>query len=200
MLLAETSGNEFEPIPAGAHIARCVAQYDLGTQLVNWQGVEKEVRKVLISWELPSVRIDISRDGGESENLPRLISAQYTASLSPKGNLRKMLEGWRGRPFTGDELKGWELNSVIGVPCQLNVQHNESNGRTYANVAGVMPLIAGVECPEQETPSTTYEIAEAVVPDSTPNWIESIIARSKEWEMRNASVVPSADKVDEIPF
>jgi hypothetical protein len=33
---------------------------------------------------------------------------------------------------------------VIGVNCLINVQHNKSGEKTYANVVSVMPLIKGM--------------------------------------------------------
>jgi len=36
------------------------------------------------------------------------------------------------------------VETIIGANCLLNIQHKESNGKTYANVISVMPLLKGM--------------------------------------------------------
>jgi hypothetical protein len=69
----------------------------------------------------------------------------YTASLFEKANLRKHLESWRGRKFTDDELKEFELENLIEANCQIQVIHNiGNNGIVYANVQAIVPLAKGM--------------------------------------------------------
>jgi hypothetical protein len=71
------------------------------------------------------------------------IRGLYTLSLSDKANLRKHLEAWRGRKFTPLELRGFDLENLIGVNCQIQVIHNISDdGRTFANVQAIVPANA----------------------------------------------------------
>src|SRR5208337_1405024 len=65
---------------------------------------------------------------------------RYTLSLHEKAALRKDLESWRGRTFTEEELKGFDVENVLDVPCLLNVIHNGTSGTVYANVSGIMKL------------------------------------------------------------
>lgn len=139
-MIVSSSGSDYKPVPAGSYIATSVRVIDLGTQTSNYQGQEKAQRKVLITWEIPEVEIEL-----EDGNMPALISSSYTASLHEKASLRKVLESWRGRSFTADELKGFDLKNVLGKPCMINVVHTEKDGNTYANVAAVMPLPKGVK-------------------------------------------------------
>jgi hypothetical protein len=74
---------------------------------------------------------------------PFSCSKKYTASLNEKATLRHDLESWRGRAFTQEELKGFDLEKVIGVNAQVMVMHNTKDGKTYANVATVTPLGKG---------------------------------------------------------
>ena len=62
-----------------------------------------------------------SRSKGEMK--PRAISETYTNSLGEKANLRKMLENWRGRAFTQEEMDGFDLRNVLGKACMISVVH-----------------------------------------------------------------------------
>lgn len=39
---------------------------------------------------------------------------------------------------------GFDVESVIGANCLLNVQHKAAGDKTYANVSSVMPLMKGM--------------------------------------------------------
>lgn len=76
---------------------------------------------------------------------PFIVQKRYTASLHEKSKLRPELESWRGRAFTEDELKEFDLEKLLGANCLLNVAHVVKDGKTYANVTAVMPLKRGME-------------------------------------------------------
>lgn len=128
-------GKTFEPAPEGVHQGVCVDVVDLGVLDVTWQGQSKKQHKINIAWQIAEHR---------SDGKPFLVFKRYTLSLSEKANLRKDLESWRGRAFTRDEELGFDVESVIGANCLLNVQHHESGGKTYANVVSIMPLVKGM--------------------------------------------------------
>jgi len=153
MVMLTDSGSDYKPLPAGNYAATCIRVIDLGTQTTNYQGEEKSARKVRIFWEIPEETVE-----WEGEVRPATISSTYTASLHEKANLRKVLESWRGRAFTADELKGFDTKNVLGAPCLLNVVHTEKDGRTYANVAGVTPLIKGMAKPELTGPLVNFDL------------------------------------------
>jgi len=47
----------------------------------------------------------------------------------------------RGRPFSFDELVGFDLENLIGVACALNIVAKTSKkGKVFSNIAGIMPL------------------------------------------------------------
>jgi hypothetical protein len=35
----------------------------------------------------------------------------------------------------------FDLNDIVGIKCQVVVQHKESEGKNYANIATVLPVI-----------------------------------------------------------
>jgi hypothetical protein len=115
-----------EPLPEGLTQAACVDVHDLGMQ-IGLKGVE--VHKVRLVFETPL------RDSKGQEM--RVSTWPYTVSLGKTANLRKHLERWRGRPFTAQELAGFDLDSVIGAPAMLNIVRREKDGKTYSNIDGI---------------------------------------------------------------
>jgi hypothetical protein len=131
----------YTPAPAGAHIAVCCDVVDLGMVDTEYQGVKKKQPKIRIVWELPGVPLE------GTEGRFQTCSARLTLSLHEKAGLRKMLQSWRGRPFTAAELAGFDVETIIGAPCFLNIVHKVNGEKTYANVEAVMPLPAGMPKP-----------------------------------------------------
>ena len=130
-IFARAPESSFEPCPEGLHHAVCVDVVDLGLQQTPF-GDKLQVQLRFQVEELNS-------QGHRCE-----VRKTYTNSLSEKANLRKDLESWRGRKFTGDELKGFDLEKLLGANCQLNVVHNlADNGNLYANINGVVPAPKG---------------------------------------------------------
>ena len=132
------SGTKFAPAPAGSHASVCCDVVDLGIVETTYQGQTKRKHMVRLSWQ-----IDEPRDDGK----PFMVSKRYTLSLHEKAGLRKDLESWRGRPFTEAELKGFDLEVLIGIGCFLNVVHRVVGADTYANVAAIMKLPKGMTAP-----------------------------------------------------
>lgn len=137
-IVAKASGGNYNPAPAGTHAAVCVDVVDLGVLEVNFGGKTKKQHKINIVWQ-----IDEMRDDGR----PYQVQKRYTLSLHEKAGLRKDLESWRGRPFTPQELEGFDVETILSVGCMLNVIHNMKDGSTYANVAAVMKLPKGMPAP-----------------------------------------------------
>ena len=135
-------GGTFKRVPPGAYIGRCYSLIDLGTQLTSGQFGEKMQHKIRIGWELfgedeTGAPLTIEVDG---KMMPMTISKTYTVSLHEKASLRKELAAWRGRDFTEEEARGFDVSKLLGAYCMVNVTSSESNGKTYSNVAGLTPL------------------------------------------------------------
>lgn len=131
------SGRDFAPAPAGVHQAVLVDVVDLGLLDVTWQGVKKIQHKVNFAWQIAEDRED---------GKPFLVFKRYTLSLHEKAGLRKDLESWLGRKFTRDDEMGFDVETMLGRNCLLNITHNSPAGsdKTYANVASVNPLMKGM--------------------------------------------------------
>lgn len=184
-LIAKTNGNDggdYEPAPQGMHHAICYRVYDLGVQYND--KFQKSQPKVLIVWELPGVRIDIEKDG-VNQNLPRSISKEYTLSLHEKAILRHHLESWRGKAFTPEEEWGFDISKLLGVNCMLQIIHNVTPTKTYANITNVLPLMKPEDKknPENELKIFTFDNG-FDIPENTPNWIKGKIMESEEWQRK----------------
>ncbi len=139
-IVAKASGGNFIPAPAGTHAAVCVDVVDLGILKVEYAGQAKQQHKVNIVWQLEEQQPD---------GKPFSVRKRYTLSLHEKAALRKDLESWRGKAFTEDELRGFDLEVLIGKPALLNVIRASRGGSEYANVATIMRLPKMMEAPTQ---------------------------------------------------
>ena len=112
---------------------------------------------------------------------PFVLSKEFTASLSDKGNLRPVLEARRWKSFTEEELKGFDITQVVGKPCMIQVIHNEN---WYANIANVSSVPKGMECPAQINPTTIFTFWEfdLEVFEWLHDFIKDKIKQSKEYK------------------
>jgi hypothetical protein len=124
-MLMASGGRNYMPPPEGLWAAVCVDVVDLG--MVDGQWGEKH--KCRIVWEL-SAKMDDGR--------PFTAQKQYTVSLNEKASLYKDLKSWRGKPFTPEELAGFDVEKVLGAPCQLVITQEEKDGSVYGNITAVM--------------------------------------------------------------
>ena len=132
-----------------------------------------------------------------------LISKEYSLSLGKKANLRRDLEGWRGREFTADELKGFAVEKVLDKPCMLNVIHKTSaSGNVYAVITGISALPKGVQCKPRVHDLLHYEIEQG---KSCPQWekipefIRNKIEQCGEWTHPAVNETPEEPEVDAEP-
>lgn len=183
LIARDKGGGDFEPVNEGTHPAICIGVFDIGTHYDETYGKEKH--ECIFMWELPLERIEIEKDG-VMKNLPRAISRQFTVSLHKKAQLRPFLESWRGRTFTEEELKGFDITKVLGARCMLQVLHTKKGDKTYANVVSIIPLMQGMEKTDPENPLRKFSFEEDIMPpDGTPAWIKKRIESSEEWVFKH---------------
>lgn len=143
-VVSDSGGGDFKQTPAGVHIGRCFKIVDLGTQEESYEGEAKLLPKVALYWELHGEDEEgnpLVIDTGE----PMIIWKEYTKSLGKKASLRADLESWRGKPFTDEELRGFDVSKLINAYCLVNVTHKVSGqGKTYAKVSSLTPLPAAL--------------------------------------------------------
>ena len=126
-IMAKSNKTDFTPAPEGLHAAVCVDVIDLGMVTTQWG----ESHQVKIRWQV--------EDDDPKTKRPYLVQRQFRNSLHEKSSLRPLLESWRGKKFTEDELQGFDLERLLGANCQLQIIHHiKSEGSTYANVQAIV--------------------------------------------------------------
>lgn len=176
----EREDREKKRLPAGNHHAVCLGYFDLGSQQWGRFGLKPTVA---IIFEVPSHRIDMAKEGEPPNLMPMVISEQYNKTLY-NSNLKKILEQWRGRPFTEAELNGFDMDNIVGVNATLTIVHkpdkNDPN-KLYANIFTVMPNMSGVTL-EPENDTFNYEIKEGnPVPENMYAWAKKRIMVTNEY-------------------
>ena len=144
-LNVEDNGRNFEHCPAGMHLGRCYWIIDLGTQKFENMGQVRYMHKIKLGWEIHG-----SDNAGKplkmKDGRPLAVFKNYTLSWSEKATLRIDLQSWRGKLFTQEEMRQFNLKSVLGAWCILNViEHAGQNGNTYASVDGITPVPSMIE-------------------------------------------------------
>lgn len=200
LTVADSGGGDFKLPPEGNHLAVCFALIDMGMQESSYNGETKVQHKIRVGWELHT---DERLEDG------RLFSVwkNYTASLHEKATLRQDLERWRGRSFTAEELEGFDLKAVVGVPCLVQVTHKTvEGGKTYANVTGVSSLPRGMPKPERENDLQVYDPDDPKYADASilPEWLQEKLgaqpAKSPEQAYESMPEMTADEEFEDVPF
>lgn len=188
LIASNKGGDDFEMTPEGTYVARCYKIIDLGTQTTTGQYGTKETHKVMISWEL------FDDDVKMADGRPYSVTQWYTVSLSEKANLRKDLEAWRGKKFTAEELEGFDLNTVLGAYCMIQVVHSEDG--KYANVNSIMSYKG--EKPKPVNPDVLFDIdkPDMEVFKSLSDNMQQKIASAPEWKQATQTAKPEPAKAE----
>jgi hypothetical protein len=194
------------------HLARCYRVVDLGTQKTEWQGATKYLAKIMIQFEVHG-EDDTGKPIITSKGEPMSISKNYTLSLAEKATLRKDLAGWRGRDFTPEELKGFELKNILGHWAMLSVAKSlGNNGKEYTNIMSVNPVPVAIKkagLPVGFNDPAIFSIADADMDlfETFSKNLKEKIQASPEWQAREqytkteTSGGQSMEDIDEdIPF
>lgn len=172
MILTEnnkTYDREYVLADQGLHRAVCVDQFQGATEFIYREtGIrlsEEEIASFDII-EFNGVFTNVPDDVKQRETIwlgfeldqmtpegdkPLSIRKKFTASIHERATLRIFLERWRGRPFTDAEKQKFDTESLVGVPCQLNIVH-----RDFGNGPRQLIDFAIKETGEPLKPSGTY--------------------------------------------
>lgn len=184
-IYAEKKEGEFQSVKPGTYMARCYRMIEIGTIKEDFQGQEKMQQKVMITWELPTEKAIFDEEKGEE---PFAVSKTYTLSMHEKANLRKDLESWRGKGFTEEEAKRFDLTALLGKPCLVSIIQQPSKlnpGRSYTVISSIMPLMKKMECPDQINPTKvlSYDEFNWELFESLSDYTKDKIKSSLEFRM-----------------
>ena len=165
-----SGGKDFAKCSPGLHLAICNLVADIGLQAGSGKFPDPK-RKLYLRFEVPGERIEYEKDGVTKEG-PMTIGTYFTASMNAKALLRKALENWRGKKFTDQEAELFDVSSILGKPCQIQVMHSDDG--KYANIANILPAPKG--CKEKaENPTLFYSTEQDQQYDKLPKWLQEKI-------------------------
>ena len=197
LTISENNKPVIPPLADGTYPAICYLLADIGVQYN--ERFAKKSKQVVVGWEVIGETVTI-----DGEEKPRTFFNTYTASLDSKSKLRSALKAWRGRDFTLEELKAFDLKNIVGAPCFITVTTTEKeDGRQYSNLAGVAKLPKGFEAPAATLEPIVYDIDENDPADiaKLPEWIQKKITDSESYVQRQAKQFAEIDDSDgELPF
>jgi hypothetical protein len=158
---ATNSGGNFKAValPKPATVfCRCYSVIDIGTVPGFFQNKpQPPQRKVWITWELPSLQAVFNEDKGPQ---PFVVSVEQTASTSEKANLRILINRWRNKDLTPEEVQGFDPATMIGKVGFLSfavVPKGKYKGQPISKITnensvlkfnGIMPVPEGIERPK----------------------------------------------------
>jgi hypothetical protein len=197
------------------YLARCYRIVDLGTQKSEYLGQIKNLPKVMLQFEVHG-----EDDEGKSlltaKNEPMSISKNFTLSLAEKATLRKDLQTWRGKEFTPDELKGFQLDNVLGAWAMIAItKAMGNNGKEYTNIANInsVPKALKGTLPQGHNKCAAFyiESPDMEMFETFSDNLRAKIEQSPEWQARKGNQPSKAqdaakpasgfdDMDDDIPF
>lgn len=189
---------QFEPHPEGTFLARCVDVIDLGEKVEQFEmNPKKLVPKIAL--------VFVTGEFREFNGKPELhtLTKEFTASFGDRANLRKFAESWRGKSYKDSELtNGVDFGKMAGAYAQISVEHKVSRqGRTFANIASISPVMKGVEKPahlgaEYERPKYLMD-KKAQYAEDAAKFRKEIGAPPASTDFREP---PKAASDDDLPF
>jgi hypothetical protein len=175
-------------------------------------GVSKLLHKIMLGWEVHGMD-DNGTPLKMKDGRPFAMFKNYTFSWAEKANLRADLQSWRGKPFSQEEMRRFDLKNVLGAWCMLNViEKPGADNKMYVNVAGVAPVPAMIKNAGLPTAVNANEMFTLSEPNMTmfqsfSDNLKKKIMSSPEWEKlqgkttpQAAPAAPSFDEDEDIPF
>jgi hypothetical protein len=191
---------QFTLVPAGNHIARIYSIIHIGHILQDTQWGPRNNNKLRITWELPNERKEFKEGDGEK---PLSISSEYNISYGEKAAFRQMLDGLLGKGVI-KEGDTFDIESLLGRACMVNVQHTAKGDKTYANVVSVAPLPKGMPEPEPFNQNFILNYNDNWSDEAyekLPDYLKNKMAESDEYKLMKYEGEPvrkTADPENEI--
>lgn len=200
LIAKESGGSSIPPLEPDVYEAICTSLIDLGTQVDEFKGEVKSRQKVFVTWAVADETVEI-----DGEAKPRVISREYAVSLHERARLRADLEAWRGKAFTPEELRGFDLRSVLGKPCRITTGLTEGGNNKVLNL---MKTKNPCSVPEPLEPFafTLDEYEGGELPEQIPGFIADKIRESPEYQrknepkMREVNVAVNDEADENVPF
>lgn len=207
IIAEKKEGGNFISVEPGTYVARCYSMIEIGTIEVTFKGETKKQHKVAITWELPTETAIFNEDKGPE---PFVVSKKYTLSMHEKSNLRKDIEAWRGKGYTEEEAKRFDITKLLGQPCLLSVIQSprpDDPTKTYTSVSSITKMMKGQDCPDQINPTKvlSYDAFDWTVFDSLSDYMKDLIRSSDEFKRmqepnQTHTEENSQEEINDLPF
>jgi len=146
-------------------------------------------RKVQFIFELPTELHEFERGDGLKPFYARSI---YNLSMNEKAVLRRDIESWAGKKMSNEIAENFDIFTLLGKPCMVNITHVTKGDATYANIIGMSPVPKGLVCPPAFNSALCYNTEEHDddVFNQLPEFIQDKIKMSDEWIARISKPIP----------
>ena len=196
----ESRGGGFKP-EMGIHNVVCCQVVDLGTHDTEWEG-KVTGKAPMINYAFEFVDVELEH---EDEKYHPMWGIREMKGLGPRHNMKKYLEGWRGKEFSKDERARFDWGAPLGKCCKLVIGPNSKGNPKLTAIVGTKEQFSGTrEIREfwinEENPDHTF-------PEWMPEWMQKIISSSYEYSgidgvQEDESPIDnvSTEFDDDIPF
>lgn len=195
MKLSDSGHGDYEQPEPGSYAGVCFKLIDLGTQTSEYQSKPNVKRKMVIAWEL---------DEKMKDGKPFIVQSFYTQSLHENATLRAHLEAWRGKPFTAEELQGFESKNLLGKACLLSLVKNDKGNVRVGGVAKLPKGMTAHVCTHDNVYFTMDPNEyDPKIYESLSDGFKKMIALSPEFRMiTGAETIPAVtnDASEDVPF
>jgi hypothetical protein len=199
-LTAPTKGNSGggKIAPQGLHVAVCYQIIHFGKRFDT--RFNQTTDKIQFLFELSDELEVFDEKKGPQPYYVKAVMNRYMGKnkKTKEGSaLRKFIEGWNGSSFTNeDDAEKFNLFSMIGKPCMVNVIHEVGNdGNTYTKIASIAPLMKNIQAPKQINESLMFSpcFPDLKAFEKLPEFIRKMVEESDEWNYfkANASQQPT---------
>ena len=170
----EGGGEALPKLQQGIYLGTCFRIVDLGTTDQEYQGQKSKKTRVQITFEVSEALDPAENKTLMDDGRPFAVSKTYTASLFEMAALRKDLQSWRGKSFTEEELKGFDITNLLGCTARIEVGHTAQTDTS----PGGNPKILSLQRPDGgiQQVQTLADIYETL-----PPWQQEDISSSYEF-------------------
>lgn len=161
---------EREQPKAGNYQGVCYMVRDVGSHKYEYKGEEKISHRVIILYEIDALMEKGDYAGKRFVVSERLPFTFGFAKSPKKTKLRERIEGWYGRELSEAEVNDFDIESLMGKNCMINLIVNDKG---YIEITSVSPV-------PQKMEIITPENAEA------PKWVENEWQESEEYRALQA--------------
>lgn len=172
----------------GTYMGRIISVVDFGVQpQTDWKtGKDTESKPtVMITFQIPSLVIELEDENGETKQVPRIIGKEYNLSTYERSNLMKMINA------VAPQVQG--LEELLNVQGMIQVGSTKND---KAKITAVMACPEGMEVAELLTETTHFDSTQ---PDYElfkvlPEWMQDRIEGALNWKGWPDGTVPDADE------